>query len=163
MSEAIGIANLVLGIVGTVTGSIAIIIHYWRLRRENPRLEVKVLECMHDFEISPRQVKTISFWTTFEIRNLGDRGTTVNEIELDFLDNGREYRFKKQYFRGLRTESESRWINAHEIINIDADFYDRFEGNDREQIECTFTIYHTHGAKTAQCISNTRRESVRET
>ena len=85
MSEAIEIASLVLGIVGTITGSIAIIIHYWRLRRENPRLEAKVLECMHDFEVSSRQVKTLSFWTGFSAREKKPRGEGLRKVRVRLL------------------------------------------------------------------------------
>ena len=157
MSEFSAI-NLVLGIVGTVTGIMALFIHFWRLRRERPRLETKVLQCKHDFTVSKSQIKTISFWAGFQIKNLGDRGTSINDIDLTFMDNGKEYRFKKQYFRGLRKESERRWLNAHDTIDIEADFYDTFEGNDKEQIDCTFTIYHTHGSQTAKTISQKRKQ-----
>jgi hypothetical protein len=165
MSEAIEITNLVLGIVGTITGSIAIIIHYWRLRRENPRLEISVLSCEHSFTISKSNVKTVSFWVEFQAKNLGDRGTTLNDVGLnsDKLGKGQ---FRKQYWRlgEQYVPDDKMWINAHETRDIGADFVAiEFPSEDKEQIDCIFTIYHTHGAKTVQCISNTRRESVRET
>lgn len=157
MNDAIEIANLVLGIIGTVTGSIAIFIHFWRLRRESPRLEAKVLKCEHDFTLSTSGIKSISFWAEVQIKNLGDRGTSINDMDIIFEDNGNEYRLKKKYFRGLTEESKRRWINAHDIIDIEADFYETFEGNEKEQIDCTFTIYHTHGAEKVKAVSQKRK------
>jgi hypothetical protein len=161
MSEALDIANLVLGIIGTLTGSIAVIIHIWRLRRESPRLETKVLKCEHDFTVSKSQIKTISFWAEFQMKNLGDRGTSVNDISLSFEDDGKKYQLKKRYYRGTFVESERKWINAHHTMDIEADFYDTFEGNDKEQIDCTFTIFHTHGAKNVKAVSQKREEKER--
>lgn len=155
MSEAIEIANLVLGIVGTITGSIAIIIHYWRLRRENPRLEISVLSCEHSFTISKSNVKTVSFWVEFQAKNFGDRGTTLNDVGLGFGKLGKS-EYRKQYWR-LGKEyvpNDKMWINAHETRDIGADFVAiEFPSEDKEQIDCTFTIYHTHGAEKVGCIS----------
>ena len=155
MSEFSSI-NLVLGIVGTVTGIIALFIHFWRLRRESPRLETKVLKCEHDFTVSISQIKTISFWIEVQIRNLGDRGTSINDMDVTFEDDGKTHRLKKRHFRGPRGQSKRRWINAHDIIDVGADFYETFQGNDREQIDCTLIIYHTHGSKEVKTISQRR-------
>jgi hypothetical protein len=155
MSEFSNI-NLVLGIIGTITGAIALFISYWIYRKENPRLEMSVSKCEHDFTLSTSQVKTISFWVTFQIKNLGDRGTSINDVGLFFRSNGNHYRLKKRYFRGLTVESERKWINAHETMDIEADFYETYEGNDKTQIECTFSVYHTHGAKKVTTVSQKR-------
>ncbi len=159
MNGSIDITNLVLGIIGTITGSIAIFIHFWRLRKESPRLETKVLKCEHDFTFSKSQIKTISFWAGFQIKNLGDRGTSVNDIELSFEDDEKKYQLKKWYYRGTVEKSERRWINAHETIDIEADFFNTFEGTDKEQIDCTFNIYHTHGAKKVKTVSKRRKQN----
>jgi len=158
MSEFSAI-NLVLGIIGTVTGIMALFIHVWRIRKESPRLETKVLKCEHDFTVSKSQIKTLSFWATFQIKNLGDRGTSINDMDIIFEDNGKEYRFKKQYFRGPREASQRRWINAHDTMDIEADFYETYEGNDKEQIDCIFTIYHTHGATKVKTVSKKRKKN----
>jgi hypothetical protein len=161
MSEQFSIVNLVLGIIGTITGIIALFISYWTFRKESPHLETKLLKCEHDFAISKSQAKTISFWTEFQIKNLGDRGTTVNDIGLTFVDDGKEYNFKKQYYRGRygTGETQRKWINAHETMSVEADFFEPYEGNERDQIECTFTLYHTHGAEHVESISHKKREA----
>lgn len=144
MSEELSTINLVLGIIGTITGVIALFISFWTLRKERPHLEVEVLECEHNFGMSESQTM-LTFWVKFQIKNRGDRGTSINDIDLTFEDDEKEYCFKKQYFRGQG--GERRWVNAHDTIKIGADFYEPFEGSEKEQIECTFTLYHTHGAK----------------
>lgn len=148
--------NLVLGIIGTITGAIALFISYWTYRKENPRLEVSVPKCEHDFALSTSQIKTISFWVTFQIKNLGDRGTSINDVDLSFKNDGKQYRLRKKYFRGLAVESERKWINAHETMDVEADFYETYEGKQKAQIECTFSVYHTHGAKKVTIISRKR-------
>jgi hypothetical protein len=163
MTEPIEIANLVLGIIGTITGSLAMFVHYWRLRRENPRLAIEVSKCEHDFALSTYQIRTISFWAKFQIKNQGDRGTRINDIGLVFSVDGKECRLKKQYFHGQGRETESRWIEAHDIEDIEADFWEAFEGSEKERIDCTFTIYHTHGAEEVEAVSIKRTARVVET
>lgn len=161
MSEYSNI-NLVLGIVGTVTGIIALFISYWTYRKENPRLKVAVLKCEHDFTLSDSQIKSVNFWATFQIKNIGDRGTSINDMGLLFRSNGREYHWKKKYFRGPNEVSEKRWIAAHDWDNIEADFYDTYEGTERKQIDCIFTIYHTHSSEKIRVVSQRRREKPKD-
>jgi len=162
MSEVLDLANLVLGIIGTITGSIAIFIHFWRLRKESPRLEGEILKCEHDFAVSKSKIKTVSFWVELQIKNLGDRGTSINDIDLNFEDDGQNYHLKG-YFRGNVEDSQRRWISPHETINISVDYWITFEGNDKEQIDCTFTIYHTHGSQNVKTISQKRKVTIVET
>ena len=159
MSNDLSIANLVLGLIGTITGIMALFIHFWKLRKENPRIKAKVLQCEHDFEPKRNQM---SFWTKFQIRNLGDRGTSINDVELVFMSNAQEYRLKRQYFRGRREKSQRRWINPHETIDLEADFYDEYRGEVRDRINCTFILYHTHKAETMRAMSQKRRVVIEE-
>ena len=162
MSEYSNI-NLVLGIVGTVTGIVALFISYWTYRKENPHLKVTVSKCEHDFTLSTSQIKSVTFWVAFQIKNIGDRGTSINDISLLFRSDGKEYDWKKKYFRGPTVDSEKRWIEAHDTLNIEADFYDPYEGTDREQIDCTFTIYHTHSSEKIKTVSQRRKkEGIKE-
>lgn len=150
--------NLVLGIIGTITGIMALLIHVWRMRRESPRLKAKVLKCKHDFTVSKSKIKSISFWIEVQTKNLGDRGTSINDMDIAFEDNGKTYRLKKKYFRGRLKEQNKRWINAHDTIDIEAHFYETYEGNDKEQIDCTLTVYHTHGSKDVKTLSQRRSQ-----
>jgi hypothetical protein len=159
MSEALDIVNLILGIIGTVTGSIAVVIHFWRLRKENPRIKVKVLKCEHDFEQRRNQ---ISFWAEFQIKNLGDRGTSINDVDLVFISDNREHLLRRQYFRGPTETSERRWINPHETIDLETDFWEEYQGEVKENINCTFSLYHTHGKETVKITSRKRTVVIEE-
>ena len=145
MSEYSSI-TLVLGIVGTITGIIALFISFWTARKENPRLKGKVLSCSHWYSVAQNNVKMISFSSTLEIRNIGDRGTTINDADLTFWNRGKKYQFTKLYFRGDQALSKSRWIEAHQLVEIYPDFYQIFNGTEEEQIECQFQVFHTHGS-----------------
>jgi hypothetical protein len=150
--------NLVLGIIGTVTGVIGLFVSYWIYRREKPSLEIKVLKCEHDFTVSKEQVKSISFWTDFLIKNKGDRGTTMIDMELAFEVAGQQYELKKQYYRDRYVNEKRIWISPHETLDLSTGFWGAFTGSDEEQIDCTFTIYHTHGAERMRAVSQRRKE-----
>lgn len=149
--------NLALGVIGTITGAIALFVSYWTYRKENPHLKVTVLKCEHAFTLSTSQTQSLSFWVDFEIRNVGDRGTSINDIGLLFRTDGVEYEWKKKYFRGLTSESQKRWLEAHDTLKIEADFYDVYVGEEKEQIKCTFTIYHTHPSEKIEALSQRRK------
>lgn len=78
------------------------------------------------------------------------------------MSNDQEYRLKRQYFRGRREKSQRRWINPHETVNLEADFYDEYRGKVRDRINCTFIIYHTHKAETMRAISQKRKVVIEE-
>ena len=149
--------SLVLGLVGTVTGIIALFIHFWRLRRENPRIKVKVLKCEHSFDITHHK---IFFWAKFELRNLGDRGTSINDIDVSFKIDNEQHRLRKKYFRGTRPSEERQrlWINPHEIIDIAADYFEDYHNSFKETIDCTFIIYHTHSSEEVKAVSQKRHD-----
>lgn len=151
MSEISNI-NIVLGILGTVTGAIALFVSWWTLRKESPRLRMTVLKCEHSIKVQTNRVRTITFWAEVQVKNVGDRHTSVYDMSLAFEDNGNKYSFKKSYFRDLPSQ-ERILIPAHDVVNIRADFYERYEGNDKEQIKCTLTIYHTHKTEAVKTVS----------
>lgn len=151
------VVNLVLGIIGTVTGIIALFIHFWKLRRESPRLKIEVLKCEHDFE---EKKKTVSFWVDLQVKNLGDRGTSRYGMDLTFEDNGKERRLEMVHY-GRYTVNDIKqkgWISPHETIKISETVYARYEGDKKEQIDCTLTIYHTHGAEKVKTVSKKREQ-----
>jgi hypothetical protein len=142
----------ILGIIGTITGIIALFISYWTFRAERPRLTAKVLECKHSYSMVEGK-KRINFFTTLEISNRGDRGTTINEVEVNFEIEGKKYSIKKDYFRGQKVESKRRWINPHEIIEVEPDFSKEFGMAETTKINSTFNIYHTHGSLKTKSVS----------
>ena len=162
MPEALDIANLILGIIGTVTGSIAVVIHFWGLKKANPHLDIKPLKSEHSFKVSTSQVKTVSFWTEFEVKNLGDRGTSINDISLSFKDNNRKITARKKWFRldGEYPPNDKIWIDAHKTLNVGADFVAiEFQGDDKDQIDCVYMFHHTHRTQKIETTSKRRAET----
>jgi hypothetical protein len=159
MSEYSSI-TLVLGIVGTITGIIALFISFWTARKENPRLRGKVLTCEHWYPVSEKNVKMISVFPTLEIRNIGDRGTTINDVDLSFWNSGKKYQFRKLYFRGEQAQSQRRWIEAHQLVVLEPDFSEAFDGTEEKQIECQFRVFHTHGAIKAEGKSESKQTKL---
>jgi len=162
MSEALAIVNLVLGIIGTITGSIAVFVHYWRLKRENPHLEIRISSFEHDFAISKSQIKTISFWASLQVKNLGDRGTSINDVDLSFVSDRKKYTLKKRLFIERPAQHQRIWINPHETLDISTDFWTDYDGEERERFDCTLTIYHTHGSKEIKSVSQKREQQTKE-
>ena len=157
MSEILDTANLVLGIIGTVTGSLAVIIHIWKFIKENPRLKAEILKCEHDYAVSQSGVTTISFWTDFMIKNIGDRGTSIIDIGLDFEEDRQKYHLKKQFFLSHLTGEKRIWVSPHETLDLKASFYQSLQAKEREVIECHFNIYHTHGVVNIKTVSSKRK------
>jgi hypothetical protein len=145
--------NIVLGILGTVTGAIALFISWWTLRKESPRLRMTVLKCEHSIKVQTSHVRTITFWVEIQVKNIGDRHTSVYDMSLAFEDNGNKYSFKKGYFRDIPSQEQRILVPAHDVVNVRADFYERYEGNDKEQIRCTLAIYHTHKTEVVETVS----------
>jgi hypothetical protein len=156
MSDNISTVNFVLGIVGTITGAIALFISYWAFKKENPKLEIRTVKCEHSVRVSTKNIKTLSFWTQLEVKNVGDRGTSINDAQIEFEDSGKKYIFKKQYFEDAT--SRNVWINPHETTYIGVQFWGAFDGADLENLNCTLKVYHTHGCRnvtvTSRRISN---------
>jgi hypothetical protein len=140
----IDVVNLTLGIVGTLSGVISLTVHLWRLKRENPRLDLKVLNCEHSFEA---ETNAISFWSAIELRNLGDRGTNILGTDLMFEYDNKDYVLKMSDQDCDTEENPIKWIRPHETIRNLQVAFTKFEIEPRNSIDCTFTIYHTHGAE----------------
>ena len=153
MTVNIDLVNLTLGIIGTLSGVIALTVHLWRLKRENPHLELKVLKCEHSFE---KETNAISFWSEIELRNLGDRGTNLLGTDLMFEYNKKGYTLKMTNQEQDIEDNSIRWIRPHETLRTLQTTFSKFEVKPRKEIECTFTIYHTHGAEKVKAKSQRR-------
>ena len=149
MSEFLSL-NL-LGLIGTLTGVVAIVISILVYRKENPNLKINVINCQHKFMVSTSKIKTIDFFAEFHINNVGDRGTRINDIELSFKVGEKEYHMKKSGF--WNRTSESIWIEAHDNIDLDANFYIKYESDEKDRLNCIFTIYHTHNPCKVKAVS----------
>jgi hypothetical protein len=140
-----------LGLIGTITGIMAIIISVYTYRKENPNLKVSVLGCQHKFTVSTSQIKMISFFAEFHIKNIGDRGTRINDIGLLFKVGEKEYSLKKAGFWNMT--SESKWIEAHDNINLEGNFSIQYTSDEKDRLNCDFTIYHTHNPCKVKAVS----------
>jgi hypothetical protein len=172
MSEFLNV-NL-LGIIGTVTGIIALAISYRTYSKQKPNLNVKVTNCEYGISFdSAFHHRAINLWAKFQIKNIGDRGTSINDIVLSFTVDGKKYQFNKKYFGSPRIAlvpeglehlvemSKSEWIEAHQTRDIEANFIEQFDGTEENQIDCIFTIYDTHRGYRVKAISkNTRKPLI---
>jgi hypothetical protein len=154
--------TLVLGLIGTVTGIIALLISYWTYRKEKPNLETEVLSLTHNFTPTSSNGKHINFWVRFRLKNLGDRGTRINDIGLSFKINEHEYDLKANEIREVTPDGLLKagpdFIEAHDTLVIEADFYRTYEGKDeQEKIDCKFTLFHTHGSYDFKTTSTLKR------
>jgi len=139
-------------IIGAVTGVIAIVVSILTFEKQRPKINVKAVKCEHMFEES-KTSKTIRFITHIQILNRGDRGTTVNKIKLEFVDNGKKYGLEqeikgeqivsKSMFGTKCVEYKNLWVNSLETRDIYPFFTEVYEGSQKENIECTLTVYHT--------------------
>jgi hypothetical protein len=151
--------NLALGIIGTLTGAIALIISYITYRREKPNLKIEVLESKYNFTHNPSEKTHINFWTKFQVRNLGDRGTRIYDIGLSFRVDSKDYSLKKEFYLRVplkRMEAKQAgtiWLGAHDRKCFQGQFVQEYDSTEKEQIDCIFTIWHTHGSQDAKFTS----------
>lgn len=140
--------NLALGIIGTITGVIALLVSYWTYRNAKPRLVVTAKRAEHI--IDKKFPKRIGFTFVFTINNHGDRGTTLNEIEMSYVDNGKVHSQKKEIKDGyamLINDVRKVNVNPHETIDRLILFDDdSIEEPPKVTMDYSFIIYHTHGA-----------------
>ena len=140
--------ELILGLVGTVTGILGLIVHIIKFRRERPHLKVEVIECTHEFnqKWEPGDWKAI-FHPSFRILNQGDRSTTVSKIELSFVINDKEFYTYQDHSKYYKP------IDAHETVEVTAPLYIYSQTDEQGSIQCRFTIHHTHGKQIIECTS----------
>ncbi|MCW4030277.1 MAG: hypothetical protein NWE92_11595 [Candidatus Bathyarchaeota archaeon] len=149
------IINLALGIIGTITGVIALFISYWTHSQEKPILKVKVKSLTHEQGINPSVIK---FHFEFLLSNKGNRPTTLNEIQLTFLHKGKKYSVNKEIRNVMRLEdNEPARVQAEACQTItDYIWFDFYSDEIKEIIEkipCEFKIFHTHKAYHFSTIS----------
>ncbi len=172
MSEFVQNASLVLGIAGTLIGAFALFISWWTFKKDRPHLKVNVTDCTHDFAVSQSvpNKKSVCFLADFLIKNVGYRGTTIEDIELTFENNGKPYKIRKQFYREQFLHEKDIPVFLKEMIpispsksfNLSAKFYEEeFIGNEVDKINCTFTIFHTYKALTVKYVS-VRKPPIKE-
>ena len=143
--------NLTLGVVGTTAGILALVVHFWRLKREKPDLVIRVLKCDHAYD---RETQALSFLSEIEIRNIGDRGTDILGVDLKFDYKKTEYAMKTFNQDDEGKNGNVKWIRPHETIRTIQSSLTRFGTVPKKQIQCLFTVYETHGTKEVEATSN---------
>ena len=140
--------NLTLGMIGTITGVVALIISVITYWREKPKLNVTIKRAEHI--VDKKFPRKIEFTFVFAISNRGDRGTTLNGIEMSYIDNGKIHSQKKEIDYGnamLINDVRKVNVNPHETIDRLVLFDDDLiEEPPKETMNYSFIIYHTHGA-----------------
>lgn len=147
-----------LGVIGTITGALALLISYRTYANARPNLKVKVKKIEHYRETYlEEKMKKIVIATQLSISNCGDRPTTLNEIEVQFTHDGKQYKFKEEILR-IGTDGEEN--TYHSKISVEphetTDEYQYFKGfvpSIPPEIICNFRIYHTHGICSFKAIS----------
>ena len=76
--------NLLLGIIGTITGLFALFISLWSYWREKPKLKMEIIKSKHNYTHNPSEKQELNLWADFQVKNLGDRGTRINDVVLSF-------------------------------------------------------------------------------
>ena len=152
--------ELILGIIGTATGVLGLLIHFVRLRKEKPDLKTEVTNCWHYTERNRNRPPTFRLELGFRIKNTGHYGTTLSKIEAVFHDSGKEYLMDSDLFQ---TEQEypltptlpveNLLIQPHRTTDTGSVF--RLKGAVIEQkvLKCSFILYHTHGKETFKVTS----------
>jgi len=148
--------NTILGIIGTVTGTSALIISYLTYRKQRPNLKIEVAKCEHKFTTSKSKVKSIQLWADFKIRNLGDRATRITDVGIRFKANGMKYQFKKEL--SMDPKEDNIWLQAHDTFEFTGYFSNIFKSKEQEKLDCTCTIFHTHGAVDVKFKSKIKSE-----
>lgn len=132
---------LVLGVIGTTTGVLALILHFLRFRRERPDLKVDVIDCRHR---ASAQVST-NLNIKYTVHNKGDRGTQLYRIEASATDfKGKKHHVSKEL---------SQHINASDSLTLSDSLFFKPHFQYREIMNCSFKLHHTHGKFQFKCES----------
>ena len=91
-----------------------------------------------------------------ELRNLGDRGANILGIDMKFRAKEKDYTLKMSNQEPVIDDDSIRWIRPHETIRTFQTAFIKFEDKPEKQIDCIFTVYHTHGAEKIKAKSQKR-------
>lgn len=160
--------ELILGIIGTVTGVLGLIIHFVRLRKEEPILEIEVTKCEHHTERNRNRQPTFCLELELRIKNTGHYGTTLSKIEAVFDISDKRYYMESDLFQTEQAyilqptlPVENLWIPPHKTTDTGSVFL--LKGTViklpvenlwiRKVLKCSFILYHTHGKETFKVTS----------
>ena len=146
----------VLGIIGAITGSLSLLIHFLNLKMAKPHLNIGLTECHHEYFAKEEGTLALYFTPILKIDNTGDRGTTFSEIRMVLTIHNKEY---------TKVEKElDKKVKAHDtiVLNQGYSFFERVIRKSKQQrnIKCSITIVHTHGKETIDGTSKIVHKSI---
>ena len=151
--------ELILGIIGTATGVLGLIIHFVRLRKEKPVLKIEVTKCWHYTARNRNRQPTFRLELGFRIKNTGHYGTTLSKIEAVFHDSGKRYLMENDLFQPEQAHIsptlpvENLWIPPHKTTDTWSVFLLEGAVIKQEVLKCSFILHHTHGKETFKVTS----------
>lgn len=152
--------ELILGIVGTATGVLSLIVHFVRLQKEKPDLELEVTKCWHYLERRKNRQPTFNLELGLRIKNTGHYGTTLSKIEAVFHDGGKRYLMESDLFQTFEQVTlmptlpvGNLWIGPHKTTDTGCVFRLEDAVIQQEVLKCSFILYHTHGKETFRVTS----------
>jgi len=143
--------ELILGIVGTLTGILGLVIHLTRIMRERPQLKVEIVRCQHHVATykTGGQSKKVGTLIEVEMRvhNRGDWDTTLNDAQILIKD----YRSGKEKLKtgGIEVPGHTTRVLEHSFSVPGIEISD-------SSADCVFILYHTHGKQRVTAVSNLR-------
>ena len=160
MANVILSLELILGIIGTATGVLSLIIHFIRLRKEKPVLKLEVTKCWHYLERRKNRQPTFNLELESRIGNRGHYGTTLSKIEVVFYDSRKRYLMESDYFHTLEHVTlmptlpvQNLWIVLHKTTDTECVFRLEDAAIEQEVLKCSFILYRTHGKETFRVTS----------
>jgi len=150
-------------LIVATAGIVSIFLAYWNWRRDRPIIQPIILACHHDAS-KPTRVTVY-----LEVQNLGQRPTSLNELELSVYDGSAEFhgllvtlqdaRQTAKIFRPYRPE-EPPDVNVDLPLVVAAGLTKRLIASfhldgtiTRREAKCILEARYTHGKKTAECTS----------
>jgi len=123
-------------------------------RRQEPRLTIEVKKCIHNYKEVKPNVKELVIYSFFQISNKGDRRTKLLKVQFVYWIVGKKHKLRTAFIENNQVIPEStKWVEAHDIINVGTYSAETTANGEKEKIECIFTIFHTHGAKEVKTTS----------
>jgi len=137
--------ELILGLVGTLTGILGLFFHILKYRREKPRLEGGLDYCSHSYEED-----AIKFKPIVDVRNIGSSPSTIFKTELwaqlialNPKDSGEEQiGVGGVDYKGIVRVEPNDTVELQPVIELP--LLETFKPN-QERIEFVLIIYHTLG------------------
>jgi len=145
--------ELILGIIGSVTGVSALLLDLMRYLKEKPKIEAEVVDATHSFfDLPDKNSRTLSFDVEVRIKNKGDKGITIGEAKTE-ITVGKELHVLSQKPKMIspympHEEDMALRVEPHDLVTTTLTFYyDASIDKLPKQEEMPFKLFlpHAHG------------------